>query len=177
MKKIILTLVIFLFFFSCGSRKAHKERNFEVAKAESTVIDKTKTNAELNVKQEVVSIIDDKGETVTETVIYTPIDANKPASIVDSEGKKQSLNNSSYRKERTVRKNNTVTTENSKNEVTDKSEILKDLKELKKDYNSKDSEKILIERQQWSLWNLLWLLIPIGLITIFFKYKGKLWWL
>lgn len=177
MKKIILTIVIFLFFFSCGSRKADKERNFEVSKAERTVIDNTKTTAELNVKQEVISVIDEKGETVTETVVYTPIDATKPASIIDSNGETVSLNNSSYMKKRGVARNNTTTTENSKKEVTDKSEILKDLKELKKDYNSKDSEKIVIDRQAWSLWNLLWLLIPITLITIFFKYKGKLWWL
>ena len=177
MKKIILTLVIFLFFFSCGSRKAEKLRIKEIDTAQKTAIDNTKTTAELNVKQEVVKTTDNKDESVTETVLYTPIDPTQPATITDEEGKTHSLNNSSYKKERTTKKNNTVTTEKSNNEVTDKSEILKDLKELTKDYNSKDSEKIIVERQAWSLWNLLWLLIPAGLIAVFFKYKGKIWWI
>ena len=140
-------------------------------------MDKTKTTEELNVKQEVVKSTDNKDETVTETIIYTPIDATKPATITDEEGKTHSLNNSSYKKERTTKKNNTTTTEKANNEVSDKSEILKDLKVLTENYNKSDSEQIKIQRQAWSLWNLLWLLIPVSLIALFFKYRGKIWWI
>ena len=174
MKKYI---VICLFFISCGARKVEKNRDKTTDKTEVSTTDKTKTTAETNVKQEVVKTIDNKDETVTETIIYTPIDATKPATITDEEGKTHSLNNSSYKKERITKKNNTVITEKANNEVTDKSEILKDLKELDKQYNSKDAEKIIVERQAWSLWNLLWLLIPVGLIAVFFKYRGKIWWI
>ncbi|SEG31866.1 hypothetical protein [Flavobacterium urumqiense] len=177
MKKSILTIVLLLIFCSCGTRKTQKNRDKTTAKIELSTTDKTKKTAELNVKQEVVKTMDNKDETVTETIIYTPIDATKPAIITDENGKTHSLNNSSYKKERITKKNNTVITEKANNEVTDKSEILKDLKELDKQYNSKDAKKILVDRQAWSLWNLLWLLIPVSLFAIFFKYRGKIWWI
>ena len=177
MKKSILTILLLLVFWSCGTRKATKTRTQETSKTEVYTTDKIQSIAQTNVKQEVVKTMDNKDETVTETIIYTPIDATKPSTITDEEGKTHSLNNSSYKKERITKKNNTVITEKANNEVTDKSEILKDLKELDKQYNSKDAEKIIVERQAWSLWNLLWLLIPVGLIAVFFKYRGKIWWI
>ena len=176
MKKSIFTILLLLVFCSCGSRKAEKNREKTTVKTEVSTVDKTQSTAELNVKQEVVKTTDNKDETVTETVIYTPIDATKPATVTDEEGKTHSINNVVYKKERTTKKNNTSIKENSNNEITEKAEILKDLKTLTENYNKTDAEKINIERQAWSLWNLLWLLIPVSLIAVLLKYKGKIWW-
>jgi hypothetical protein len=176
MKKSIFTILLLLVFWSCGTRKTTKTRTQETAKIEVSVTDKTQTTAETNVKQEVVKTTDNKDETVTETVIYTPIDATKPATVTDEEGKTHLLTNSTYKKERTVKKNNTSTKENANNEITEKAEIIKDLKTLTENYKKSDAENINIERQAWSLWNLLWLLIPVSLFAVFFKYRGKIWW-
>lgn len=177
MKKTIFTIALLLFFISCGSRKAEKNKTFELISSETSTVDKTKNKAEKNVQQQVFRTTDNKDETVTETVIYTPIDHTKPATVTDEEGKTHSLNNSSYKKERTVKKNNVSVKENSNKEITEKTEILKDLKILTENYNKTDAEQINIDRQSWSLWNLLWFAIPIGLIAVFFKYKGKIWWI
>ena len=173
MKKYI---VICLFFISCGARKVEKNRDKTTDKTEVSTTDKTKTTAETNVKQEVVKTIDNKDETVTETIIYTPIDATKPATITDEQGKTHSLINSSYKKERIIKKNNTVTSEKENKEVANKTEILKDVKAIDKKQSSKDTQKITVDRKAWSLLNLLWLLIPAGLIALFLKYKHKIWW-
>lgn len=177
MKKSIFTILLLLVFCQCGTRKATKNRTEETAKTEVSATDKTKTTAETNVKQEVVKTTDDKNETVTETVIYTPIDPAKPATVTDEEGKTHSINNVVYKKERTTKKNNTSIKENSNQEITEKAEIIKDLKTLTENYKKSDAEKINIERQAWSLWNLLWLLIPVSLIALLLKYKGKIWWI
>jgi Flp pilus assembly protein TadB len=176
MKKSIFTILLLLAFCQCGTRKATKNRTQETSKIEVSATDNTKTTAETNVKQEVVKTTDNKDETVTETVIYTPIDATKPATVTDEEGKTHLLTNSTYKKERTVKKNNTSIKENSNKETTEKAEIIKDLKTLTENYKKSDAEKVNIERQAWSLWNLLWLLIPVSLIAVLLKYKGKIWW-
>jgi Flp pilus assembly protein TadB len=177
MKKSIFTILILLVFCQCGTRKSTKNRTEETAKIEVSTTDKTKATAEANVKQQVVKTTDNKDETVTETVIYTPIDITKPATVTDEEGKTHLLTNSTYKKERTVKKNNTSIKENSNKETTEKAEIIKDLETLTENYKKSDAEKVNIERQAWSLWNLLWLLIPVSLIAVFLKYKGKIWWI
>lgn len=176
MKKSILTIILLFVFWSCGSRKAEKTKIKEIIKNETVTTDKSKTSSESNVKIEVIEKTDNKDETVTETTIYTPVDPTQPSIVIDEEGNTHSLNNTVYRKERTTKKNNNNSTTNKKEELTDKEDILNDLKTLNNNFNKSESDQRNIERQAWSLWNLLWLLIPIGLIIVLFKYKGNIWW-
>jgi len=53
----------------------------------------------------------------------------------------------------------------------------------KKADTKKVSEDIKIDREAWSVWNLLWILIPIGLIVLAVKNRMKIagwiesiWW-
>lgn len=177
---IVLTTFVFLLcmlFACCGARKVEKTRSANLVKTESEIVDKTKTVAELNVKQEVIKVIDNKDESVTEVIIYTPIDQTKPAIIIDEKGNQHSLSNSVFRSEKVVRKNNTHTTENTNIGLTDKAEMQKDLKELTSNFNESSSNNVVGERQAWSMWNLLWLLIPVGILVLIFTYKGKIWWI
>ena len=61
-------------------------------------------------------------------------------------------------------------------ETTQKAEILKDVKLARVINNQLKDETSNVDRKAWSWWSLLWLLIPAGLIALFYKYSAKIWW-
>jgi len=176
MKKSILIIVSIFFFLSCGSRKAVKSRFKESVKTEVNTKDQTKEKTAQTAKKEIVKSTDNRDETLTETVTYTPIDPTKPATATDEKGQTHLLQNTMYVIKRTYTKNNTTVKEAAAEEMTQKAEILKDVKLARVIENQINAETSNVDRKSWSWWNLLWLLVPAALIALFYKYSGKIWW-
>jgi hypothetical protein len=177
MKKLFIYLITLLLMVNCGARKAEKLRVKESIKTETTATDQTKETTAQTAKKEIVKTTDNRDETVTETVTYTPIDPNKPATATDEKGETHLLQNVAYIIKRTYTKNKTTVKEAAAEETTQKAEILSDIKEVKAINEQLNANGSNLDRKPWNSWNLLWILVPVGLIALFFKYKGKIWWL
>ena len=185
LKIMITALLLSLYFLctSCGARKAEKSRTKEEVKTETTTAAVTAKTEESNVKKTEKTIIDDKNETVIKETTYEPIDNSKPSSIIDPDGKETKLNNSKKTTRETTKKNNTKTDNSKNSNEFHKSELSEQSESNTKSNSKKAAEAIKVDREAWSLWNLLWLLIPIGIIGIAWKNKAKiitwingLWW-
>lgn len=162
---------------SCGARKTDKQVSKE--KIENDIVNNsvTEKQSESNVKENVVIKIDDKNKTVTEETTYSPEDPTKEAFIIEKDGTKVVLNNSKKTYKKTTQDNNTQSELKSDSEAKQK-EAVKDKKDIKSSTNTdvvKKSSKT--ERDEVSMWNWAWLLIPIAfVIWLLRKYKDKIWW-
>jgi hypothetical protein len=196
--RIALMLSIIFFLNSCGARKTDKNRTQEAEKSELSSLEKESVKDEnstlsketekenSNVKEEITKAVDDKNETVKETKTWTPVDPNKLSKVKDKNGTIQEFENVVLKEERETTKNNTKTNENSKSEKLENKQSNKEVqadqkkeserqKELQeKAAAKKAAEEIKIDREAWSIWNWLWLLVPIGLIVIIWKNKTKI---
>lgn len=168
MKKISLILAAFLL-ISCGARKVNVSSSESNTKheTESTLIDKSKTitGSDSNVKTNInVERNEDTG-TVTETYTDEPIDNNRPAIIIDKEGKKIELNNS----KRTVSKITVLSSLKIK-DLSNIVEVQKVSKVQQNSINSASREAVLLYKKEykkdldkkadysWILWAILALL-------------------
>ena len=185
--KLLITLLavsmIFLF-SSCGSVKKDKTKTEEVTKTENSNNSNLEKKEESNVKITENTIIDDKNETVIEETNYEPIDNTKPATIIDADGKETKLNNSKKTTRKTTQKNNTKTDNSKNSNEFHKSELSEQSESKGKTEAKKEAEAIKVDRKAWSVYNLLWLLIPIAIVYLAWKNKAKiitwlngLWWI
>lgn len=162
---------------SCGARKVDKQVLNE--ETETKIVDNSvsEKESESNVKTTILTKVDDKNETVTEETIYQPEDPTKEAIITDENGKKTILNNSKKTIKKITQKNNIKSESKSDSQIIEK-EAIKDEKDIKASSNTdtvKKSSKT--DRNAVSMWNWLWLLIPVGIIIwLFRKYRDKIWW-
>jgi DNA mismatch repair ATPase MutL len=185
-KILITALLLSLLFlvYSCGAKKIDKTKTKEEVKIETKAEAVTAKTEDTNVKKTENTTIDDKNKTVTKKTTYEPIDPSKPASITEPDGTKTDLNNSKKTTEETTQQNNTKTDNSKKSDEIYKSELLELSESNSKSEAKKASEEIKVNRTAWSLWNLLWLIIPIGIIGIAWKNKTKIigwfngiWWI
>lgn len=201
MKKIFRILVVSLLlsfvwlFCSCGARKSETTKTKESIKSEFTDQSKseqtgqTQAKSETNVKKTEVITVDDHNQTTTKKETVEPIDPTKPASYVDENGQKQELNNSKKTTETTTQNNNTKTEVQTKTEASGKTETQSNKKATNtKNIKAKsDSEKLakakVVNREAWSVWNWLWVLIPTAVLYYVWKNRvtiGKkisgVWW-
>lgn len=162
---------------SCGARKVDKQVLNE--ETETKIVDNSvsEKESESNVKTTILTKVDDKNETVTEETIYQPEDTTKEAVIIDENGKKIVLNNSKKTVKKTTQKNNIKSEYKYDSEIIEK-EAFKDKKDIKALSNTNTIKKeSKIDREAVSMWNWLWLLIPVGIIIwLFRKYRDKIWW-
>ena len=162
---------------SCGARKVDKQVLNE--ETETKIVDNSvsEKESESNVKTTILTKVDDKNETVTEETIYQPEDPTKEAIITDENGKKTILNNSKKTIKKITQKNNIKSESKSDSQIIEK-EAIKDEKDIKVSSHTdtvKKSSKT--DRDAVSMWNWLWLLIPVGIIIwLFRKYRDKIWW-
>jgi len=191
----VIAIILGFAMNSCGARKVDKNRLEEETKTELTDTSKlaeignSETKTETNVKKSETVAVNDQDQTTTVKEILEPLDASKPASYTDKDGKKQDLNNAKKTTETTTKNNNTKTDISANTESVNKSEakakkaisVKNDI--AKKADTKKVSEDIKIDREAWSVWNLLWILIPIGLIVLAVKNRMKIagwiesiWW-
>ena len=160
---------------SCASKKKLTEINKEEIKIENFQESENSEKTETNVKVDVVTKVDDKTKTVSVKKTYVPIDANKPASVTDPQGKKHDLNNATLTEETTTEETNKKT-ENSENSE----------KFHKKESNAKEKakEKAAIEilarkedldKSGFNFWSWFWLIgiviISIGILYLNHRFK------
>lgn len=184
---IILWALILIFSFlvmSCGARKAEKKRYEESLKTELT--DKSKVVAseetteasETNIKKTVETTVNNQDQTITKKETIEPIDNSKRASYKDENGKLQELNNAKKTTETTTRNNNTKTEQKEKSEASKKEDSSSNKNESKQNdikANSdakKATEDIKVDRESWSAWNLLWLLIPTA--ALYYVWNNRI---
>ena len=172
LKIIVLVVVI----SSCGSRKVIRIESKEAAKAEfsdqskSEQTEQSQTKGEINVKKSEEVTVDNQNQTLTKKETIEPVDPTKPASYTDKDGKKQELNNSKKTIETRTQMNNTKTESKVKTETSGK----KESKTNKKKYENKNikakttNEKLAqenhVDREAWSVFNFLWLLVPAAVL-------------
>ena len=181
---VCLALAFLMLFASCGASKSDKTKTVEETKTEASNKSTVDAADESNVKKTQNTIIDDKNETITEETILEPMDPSKPASITEANGDKIDLNNSKKIWKRIRQKNNTKTDVAKASDESHKSKI-----QAKSESNNKATVKkaalaVHREKEAWSVWNLLWLLIPAAVIWWVWKNKTKiigwfngLWWM
>ena len=171
--KIILLVVVIS---SCGSRKVIRIESKEAAKAEfsdqskSEQTEQSQTKGEINVKKSEEVTVDNQNQTLTKKETIEPVDPTKPASYTDKDGKKQELNNSKKTIETRTQINNTKIESKAKTETLEK----KESKTNKKKYENKNikakttNEKLAqenhVDREAWSVFNFLWLLVPAAVL-------------
>lgn len=186
----IIVLVVVL--SSCGSRKVTRTESKEAAKAEfsdqskSEQTEQSQTKGEINVKKSEEVTVDNQNQILTKKETIEPVDPTKPASYTDKDGKKQELNNSKKTIETRTQMNNTKTETKAKTETSGKTETKAQKKDLKnKDIKAKSATKKLakknhVNREAWSVWNWVWLLIPAAVIYYVWRNRvaigKKIWW-
>lgn len=169
----LLASTIWLLCISCGARHVQKQSSKEETKTESVSAENAHTQTESNVKTETSIKVDDKNETVTEETTYKPEDPTKESFIIEKDGTKVILNNTTKTYKKTIQKNNTAVssnTERTENKNID-SKQQKDVKQVNT-YKKENSSK-QVEKEAFNWFNMLWFLIPITIIYIFYrKYKN-----
>lgn len=184
MKTIIKILLISLFFslialglISCGARKIEKSIVKEEVKSEVSDKSTTEKQFESNIKENIVVKIDDKNKTIIEETTYEPKDPTKEAIVIEPDGSKTILNNSKKITKKTTKQNDTKSEIKYDSEIKQK-EAVKDKKAIKASSNTDVVKKASkTEREAVSMWNWLWLLIPIGIVVwLLRKYTDKIWW-
>ena len=178
-----LALALAMLCNSCGAVKKDKTKTEEVTKTENSNNSVVEKKEESNEKITENTIIDDKNETVIEETNYEPIDNTKPATIIDADGKETKLNNSKKTTRKTTKKNNTKTDNSKKSDEFHKSELSEQSESKGKSEGKKAGLAVKRESEAWSIWNLLWLIIPIGIVYLAWKNKVKIiawfngiWW-
>jgi hypothetical protein len=149
----IICIIFIWAIYGCGARKT------EVIKTET--IDNTKT--ETNIKRSEVVTVNDKHQTTTTEEVIEPIDATKEAVYIDKIGNKQILHNAKKRSVTAVKNNNTKTESNK----------VADVYKVEQKAIIQTSKVKHIDKKQFNPFQLLWLLIPIGVIYwAYRKYKN-----
>lgn len=129
---------------------------------------------DLNIKLDNISETDIKTGKKTTKKTYTPIDPTRPASIIDTDGKKHQLHNAALTTEETEE------SASCKNKNSYNSEIFQEFKSEKNQSGSAKAtsvkkEKVMqLDRDAFSFWNVLWLLIPLAVWLLYKKYKNKI---
>lgn len=180
MKTILKILLVSLFFalivmglISCGARKVAKQHSKEETKSEvvdNSVIEK---QTDTNVKTTTTLKVDDKNETVTEEITISPEDNTKEAFIIEKDGTKVVLKNTKKVYKKTTQKNNTQSQIFGNSEQV-KKETVKEQKAVKQVNTSKKENSVKkVDKKAFNPFNLLWLIIPIGLIYFLYRQYKK----
>lgn len=166
---IILICICVTIFSSCGARKTEKNKTETLVKNQSSsTIDLVKKE-ESNIKIEETTAVDDQNQTTIKKIIFTPLDPTKPASITTYDGKKIYINNAKYQTEETTQKNNTKTQNTNKTNSHHKSKSAQLSKKKSKGKAKIAAKASQSSREAYSIWNLLWLIIPIGIGYYIYK--------
>lgn len=168
---------------SCGARKSEKTRNSEASKTENSNTSNVKKKEEGSVNIVEKTAVDDKNKTKTTETSYKPIDPTKEASVTTPDGKKHKLDNAEIFVKETEQENNTRTDNSKNSEEFRKSEVSQLSESDTKANTKKATEDTKIQRSAWSGLNLLWLLIPLGLIigwlnkSKIITWAKNIWWI
>lgn len=133
-------------------------------------------NSQTNVKVDITTKVDDKTKTVTTKKTYAPVDATKPASVTDPEGKKHDLNNASLTEETTteakdLKKENTDNSEKFHKEAAAAKSESKGSTAAKKEIENTD-----LDKSGFTIWSWLWMagIILVGIVLFYLNHRFKL---
>lgn len=165
----IISILFICLFWSCGSRKVHVEKQKEETKTEITDKSISETKKTENVKTETKTIVDDKNESVTTETTYKPEDPTKEAYIIEKDGTKTILGNSSKTVKTETKKNNIQTNTEEKKEEAKQADSKQQnnvgiSQEVKKESKQKQSENTRIP-----VW--YWVIGFIILVVIYTSYR------
>lgn len=176
----ILFILYVLSLISCGARKTEKRSEEVKEKSEIKIDSQTSDssvlsdNTTVNNSTESTTKINDKDETITRETTYEPKDISKPAIITDEKGNKIILENVKKTTKETIQKNNKKTDNTQKSNVA--TNIDKNLSKKNdskiildgKTTSEKESDIKNSDKKTFNVFNLLWLLIPIGLLLLLY---------
>lgn len=191
-KHVLFWLLVFSIAFllnSCGARKSELLKKQEDSKTEKTELVEKNTNTSISAtetktetKQESIKVISEN-ETVIEETTDTPIDGSVVSEIIYLDGTKTIFKNviRTTKKTRSKNNQNAVSSVNQISNTASESKINQIQHEKKQskllEKKSSSQKEKLVQKEAWSVWNMLWLIIPALLVYYLFKkYQSKIWW-
>ena len=180
MKKLILILLtIFLTsgIWSCRSVKKDKTNLTEIVKTDDLKTETETEKAETNVQKIEETKTNSTTGNFSKKTTTRPIDPTKPATVTDKKGNKTHLENAELVEEETISNTTTTTDQKIALDIKAKKECTRILEEQKKATAKKEEEILNLKRDAFSMWNLLWLLIPAGIVFFIHRYKDKICWI
>jgi hypothetical protein len=161
----LLILLMLGLLFSCNARKSEVEIKKTEEKKDLTI--SVSGNLESNVK---VTKVTTENKNIT-TFVNTaePIDPTKPSHYTDFSGQKRSLSNTKYTEVQTFNSTNMEV----KKDSTDLSKSEQNAKFEDQGQLVSKSKSKNVDKKEYGIYNLLWLLIPIGLYLLYKKYIKK----
>lgn len=171
MKKLILTILLILTLWSCGTRNTKKT---EIKEEEKTEIDSSEKSDEKK-EEDRKTVKEEESDIEEESEILIPTDPSKPIkkTVEEKDGKKTTTwenasVDTSKKKEKSKKK-----------EVTDekiKTEIKKEVKQKQVASKKKSDVSKETERKMGFPYWMLWFLILIPVYLAYKKYKEKKFW-
>ncbi|MEO8534260.1 MAG: hypothetical protein ABI441_10930 [Flavobacterium sp.] len=184
MKKTILIFLAFIL-FACGARKSDITKKEETLKTDFSGFFRNSGNSEsllktdLNLKRNYLFNWSDNSKTTSEEFKLEPDDPTKPSSFTMPNGQKYIFENAKLTSKNSKQEND-IKKENSGNsEEILKTDHSKKAKQLSEAQIKQKAEAYLveknkkIEREKWSYWNILWLLIAVLIILAAWKLWEK----
>ena len=161
---------------SCSSKKKTTEVNKEEIKIENFQESENSEKTETNVKVDVVTKVDDKTKTVSVKKTYAPIDATKPASVTDPEGKKHDLNNASLIEETITELKALIKLHSDNSEEFRKKESAAKAKAKGKATIEILARKEDLDKSGFNFWGWLWMIgiVIIGIGLLYLNHRFKL---
>lgn len=179
---ILFSIAIALSVLMTSCRSVQKKKTEQFGFSEQ--LEETKTsetaNEDLNVNKQVATQTNSETGIIEETVTYEPIDKDKPAYVVNKQGKKIELNNSKLTEKKTVSNNKTASNEKSNIQINAKKEAAKQTQARQKATTKKSNNQLNVERKPIKWFAFLWFLIPLGLYLLWKNWKiikEKIWWI
>ncbi len=165
-----------LLMFSCGARKKDKTHTDKTVKTEVSQKESETSKEALNIKSNAEAQTNIQNGTVTKKTTYEPIDASKPATVIDKLGKRIDLNNSKYTEEETTATTNTQKNEKSNFQDQSKKEVAKQSEAHQKKAAKKETDNLHLDRGS-NIGVLIGLGVALfGLVYAVYKYRDKIWW-
>jgi len=164
--KNLLLIMLSLLMFSCGARKSNKSKIETVKQTELATDTATKTETLIDTKTEKQALTEAKNESEK----LEPIDSSKP--IIKTQSTKDGTTTTTWQNAK-VESSSTLKKELVKEIKTDKSKLLQHSKSkalLKIKENTKNIKKET-QRESYSMWWLLLLIIPILYFYVKFSQK------
>lgn len=160
---------------ACSSKHKTTEVNKEEIIIENSENSEYSENSNLNVKVKTEVLVDDKTKTVTTKKTYTPIDATKPASVMDSNGQKKELNNASLTEETTTKHKDLKTKNSDNSEVFQKKKLKAKAKAKGKVKGKTDAKKVDLDKSGFNFWTWFWIIgvVIIGIVLVYLNYRFK----
>lgn len=161
-------------FTGCSAKKKSHESDVQKIKIENSENSENSNNSESNVRLDIKTKVDGKSKIISITKKWSPIDATKPASMTDPDGKKHDLNNVVYTEETTTedKTQNTVHSDNS--DVFQK----KEAKAKNKSKGKTVAKKALVNEdlsvKGFSSWSWLWMILILLIIAALAYVNNRL---